>query len=79
MLFEASLPDNKFNNVVLPLPEGPKIAVKFAGLNFPFKLFKITFSYLTLIFLPVFSSFPGTSIVAVIVKFFQASSILLSI
>jgi len=28
MLSDISLPDKKFSNVVFPLPEGPKMAVK---------------------------------------------------
>lgn len=34
-------PERKFNNVVLPQPDGPSIAVKFPGLMEPNKLLSI--------------------------------------
>lgn len=34
-LFEINLPDSRFSIVVLPQPEGPTIAVKVLGSNFP--------------------------------------------
>ena len=33
--FESSRPESKFNIVVFPEPEGPKIAVTVLGSNFP--------------------------------------------
>ena len=40
---ETSRPDKKFNKVVLPLPEGPNIAINVLGINLPYKLFRIRF------------------------------------
>lgn len=41
-------PERKFKSVVLPDPEGPRIAVKVEGETIPFKEFKIIFSSKTL-------------------------------
>lgn len=41
--YESILPDSKFNIVVFPDPEGPKIAVIVFGLNLPEHYFKIVF------------------------------------
>ena len=45
---DANLPDSKFSMVVLPDPEGPTIAVKVLGENFPLHSFSIFFTPLTL-------------------------------
>lgn len=39
--FESSLPDSKLRRVVLPEPEGPKMAVIVPGENLPEQTFKI--------------------------------------
>ena len=43
-LSDIKRPDKKFNKVVFPDPDGPNIAVKWAGFITPFKLLSKHFS-----------------------------------
>ena len=44
-MLEKSRPDKKFKRVVLPDPDGPNIAVKFPGENYPVKFFRIGLTF----------------------------------
>ena len=50
--YESNLPESKFNKVVFPEPEGPRIAVNVLGSNLPEAFLRIFFSTF------LFSAFP---------------------
>jgi len=50
--YESNLPERRFNIVVLPDPEGPRIAVIVLGANFPEHSFKIVLLIFCFLYLP---------------------------
>lgn len=72
-LVPINLPLKKFSKVVLPQPEGPKIAVKCPGYNLPEILLRMVLSPTTTFFYPLINL--GTLHLATTLRLFQIISI----
>ena len=52
-LLDSNLPERRFNIVVFPQPDGPTIAVKVPGENFPEQGFRIVLIFSCFMGLPI--------------------------